>query len=82
MTIKEAILKRLYDNGMFPDQAAAVMEQVIANSESSMDKRWNDNEADYAPSIQAVLWITVKIEALKYIDANCPEAWFRPTFAE
>lgn len=68
---------------MSPEQSKAVMGRVIAAEwNESMIGRWNDGVDGYPASLLAVLWMTTKDEALKYIDEVCPKAWFRQIFAE
>jgi hypothetical protein len=45
-----------------------------------MKNRWGDDVENYPPGLYNVIWAYCKIEALKYIDAHCPQAWFRPVF--
>ena len=81
MTIEDKIMEMLVEHGMWDNQAVAVMEMMKADEvNESMAHRWNDNVEDYPLSMLAILWMKAKGTALKYIDANCPEAWFRPMF--
>jgi hypothetical protein len=80
-TIAERMRENLNQQGMFPEQVAAVMERVYAAPENApMKNRWNDKPEDYPPAITALAWATVKRHALAYIDETCPQAWFRPLF--
>ena len=81
MTFKEYFVQKLEENGMFAADANAVIEQTIVAPEAeSMQGRWNDDMAGYPPIMSKVLWLTVRLNALKWIDANAPQAWFRPMF--
>lgn len=74
---------QLYDNGLFEKQADDVLERVIANdadTSETMKGRWNDRASDYPPIMTAVLWMSVKDEALKWIDEKMPKHWARPMF--
>jgi len=83
MTIREKMHKRLVGHGMFPDQAYAVLELAKAHPIlPDMDHRWNDDVSDYPESFPVVIWLSVKLIALDWIDANKPKAWFRPMFAD
>ena len=82
MTIEDKIKEMLSERGMFDSQVTAVMEAVKANDiHESMAHRWNDSTEDYPQGLLAILWASAKATALEYIDANCPDAWFRPMFA-
>ena len=81
MTFEDKIKSMLFERGMFENDAAAVIEMMKADEiHESMAHRWNDNTEDYPQSLLSVLWHSAKDTALKYIDANCPLAWFRPMF--
>lgn len=78
-SIYNTIRTALYNNGLFENQAEAVLDRVIAQSEP-MKGRWNDRVSDYPPAITTVLFLSAKLEAVKYIDENCPQHWARPMF--
>ena len=81
MTIEEKIKKWLINQGMFVDQAEAVMEMVKINQvNEAMAGRWNDVAEGYPDVIFTIVLASVKDAALEYIDTNCPQAWFRPMF--
>lgn len=80
-TIEQRMLTNLFEQGLFEDQAAAIMELVkVAPENEAMKHRWQDDASDYPPQLLAVAWFSVKRHTLEYIDANCPNAWFRPLF--
>jgi hypothetical protein len=82
MTLKQAILKRLYDHGLFEDQAQAVFDlMIVAPENKEMADRWNDMVEDYPPAIYALAWMSAKQCAVQWIDANKPKHWARPVFA-
>lgn len=83
MTFEKWMRDRLINSGMFPDQVDAVVERVKAAPENeSMAQRWNDDASGYAPQMLSILWLTTKRHALEYIEAECPQAWFKPLFEE
>ena len=82
MTFEDKIKSMLIEHYLSNDGAMAVIEVMKAdNILEPMAHRWNDDVADY-PSVLIILWRSAKDTALKYIDANCPLAWFRPMFAD
>ncbi len=82
MTIRQKLEDYLYQRGMFPNQAKAVVDALISNSDKSMEGRWDDEVEGYPPSLLAVLGMGLQHEALRWIDANCPQAWYRSLFTE
>ncbi len=81
MTIEGKFKRLLFDSGMSEDEAEAVMEIVKADS-ADESMRWSDAVEDYPAPLHNLLWAEVKRAALKYVDANCPQAWFRPMFTQ
>jgi hypothetical protein len=82
MTISKFSTDYLVNNGFFPDQAERVFEQVKQDkSNEAMTNRWNDEVDGYPKSMQSVLIYTLNRNAVEWIDANCPQAWFREIFA-
>ncbi len=79
MTLRQWAEDSLYQRGMFPEQARAVIDIVAAGNESIKD-RWNDDTEGYPDTFLAVLIITIDHAALEWIDANKPQAWYRPMF--
>jgi hypothetical protein len=83
MTIRKIFEQRLYENGLFQDQAAEVVRRAEeAEGNEAMRGRWDDDESGYPPQLIPVVWLSVKAAALAWIDENCPGAWFRPLFEE
>lgn len=82
LTLAEEVKAFLYQNGMFESQAEDVFNLLVKDESMEVMKgRWGDKAEDYggAPML-AMVKISVKPIALKYIDENCPQAWFRPMF--
>jgi hypothetical protein len=66
---------------MFEDQANIVIEAVKASKENeAMKGRWSDDVSGYPRLMLGILHLTLRRHALEFIDANFPEAWFRPMF--
>lgn len=81
MTYKEKIKQMLSEQGMFDEDAEAVVEMVIKDDcNVAMKNRWNDDISNYPSTTRSVLWDSVCRIALEYIDKNCPKAWFRSAF--
>ena len=81
MNIQETIKQRLFECGLFPEQAEEIFQAVKNSDENqSMATRWNDKPADYPPIVFNLVWHFTKQHALEWIDDNCPEAWNRSLF--
>ena len=82
MTFREKAIEMLTSRGMFDAQAEAVVERVVADEANApMRDRWDDDVAGYPEPMLAVLWFTVRTNAVEWIDEHCPKAWYRPMFA-
>lgn len=83
MTIHEFFKSKLIERGFFAAQAEAVLE---ASKQSpildSMLLRWDDKTDGYPAQLLTAVWVEVCAQAVIWIDANLPMAWFRPLFAE
>lgn len=81
MKIREKLLRLLYENGLFEDQA---LEVLALYEESQMGKvmkdRLDHEVEEYPATILAGTWLGVCHYALKWIDSNLPEHWARPMF--
>jgi hypothetical protein len=83
MTFEAKLRCDLSKRGLFPDQVDEVVKRVKAAPENEvMAYRWNDDTDGYPPAMLGILWFTTKRHALAYIDETCPQAWFRPLFAD
>lgn len=82
MTVKEKLLQFfLIDNGMFPQQAERVFQYALPKlAPDDYNVTWNRPASDYPDAMYAVWGMTLKPIALEWIDANIPQAWFRPMF--
>lgn len=80
-TIQEVLVGRLVENGLWKDQAEAVIEQVKARpGNDPMRDRWNDEATGYPPPLMSVLWLSARQAAVEWIDENKPLHWARPMF--
>jgi hypothetical protein len=79
-TIRQWAERYLYERGMFPDQAKAVVDAVEADNEP-MKGRWNHATDGYPHPLLAVLTFAIDAAAVEWIDANLPRAWYRSIFA-
>ncbi len=83
MTTKERLKKMLTDKGMFDSQANAILREAIPKIESMTPNyriTWDRPASEYPDVVYNVMWRPLCEAALKWIDENMPEAWFRPMF--
>lgn len=84
MTIRTFLTDYLVANGMWPQDAPAVIALATRpecdGGMIQMDRRIDDDLEGYPPAFKAVLALAVNRLALEWIDANKPHAFYRPMF--
>lgn len=83
MTTREKFEEMLYNMGVFESDASAIMDlaiPMIAEMLPQYSITWDRPSTEYPDPFYTVVFITVKRAALQWIDANKPQAWFRPMF--
>lgn len=81
MTIREWLIRELVSCGFFETQAEEIVAKHIREcTDASKNERWEDQEDNYLQILLRLLFQGLFVDALEYIDKNCPEAWFRPVF--
>ena len=83
MNTREKFEKMLFEMGMFEDQAKAVMELAIPVCDAVIPDykiTWDRPADEYPEPFYRVVFLSVKPVAKKYIEDNCPMAWFKPMF--
>lgn len=83
MTTKEKLKKMLTDNGMFDNQADAVLKEAIPKISALQPKdriTWDRPSNEYPDVMFSLWWKILRKLALDWIVKNTPEAWFRPMF--
>jgi hypothetical protein len=81
MKIKDRMIKELFARGLFKNQAEAVLKQYVESDlGEAMRDRMDDDESDYPDCVTSIVWLGVKLSAMEWIDATCPEHWARPLF--
>jgi len=81
MTMKDKMKALLMQNGMFESEAEQVMEMAKNDTRlADMKSRWNDDIEGYPPQLLSSIWFSVKRNALLWIDANIPQAFYRNMF--
>jgi len=81
VTFDQLVLSDLESNGMFADQAAAVLAQMKADpSNEPMEGRWQEDVAGYPPAMAKMSIFVARRAALAWIEENEPRAWFKPMF--
>lgn len=83
MTTKEKLKKMLIDCGMLDSQADEVLGEAIPQIESLTPNyriTWDRPASEYPDALYNAMWLPLRDAALKWIDKNAPQAWFRPMF--
>ena len=77
----EWIVNRLMDNGMSREDAIQVFEVIKTSPVHEVMKgRWDTFVIDYAAPVQTAIWIAARRTALKWIEQNRPDAWYKSMF--
>jgi len=83
MTIREMMETKLQENGLWPDEATAIMDAIEDEKcAESMNGRWKDAADGYPPQLFAVSWMVVQTVAAKWLEENKPMHWARPMFSD
>ena len=85
MTVKEKLTNMLIERGMFLPQANEVMELAVPQLNDLVEDysvSLNSNSTDYPQVIYNVLFMSIRPVALKWIDDNLPQAWYRDMFVD
>ena len=73
--------KHLVNNGLSNLAADNIMHVVRAAPENeSMSGRWADDVGEYPAVMQRMVLLTINRYALRWIEQNCPDAWFKAMF--
>jgi hypothetical protein len=83
MTTREKLEEMLVHNGMFDTQAKKVMDIAIPELNNILDDytiTFDRPASEYPNAIYTILFLYIKPIALKWIEENCPLAWYKPMF--
>lgn len=88
MTTREKFESMIFNNGVFENQAKAMMDFAIPKIDAQMQEQktqtltWDRPCSEYPSAIYAtVFMIFVRPLVVEWIDKNLPQAWYRPMFA-
>ena len=70
----------LYNNGLFENQADAILSSLVSQQDHPLSGRWNDATTEYPAPMLGLLRMEAKAAALEWIDKNMPLHWARPMF--
>lgn len=82
MTITDYITKDLTDCGLFPEEAAGVLEAYKASIDEDMSRRLEDDTTDYPMPLLGVVMMGVRSAAREWLLANKPKHWALGMFPE
>lgn len=83
MTTKQHLITFMTQRGMSPEQAEKVFQQALPEIQRNPgDYRvtFERPASEYPRPVLNILCMIIKREALKWIEANIPLAWFKPMF--
>jgi len=80
-TVQGRLTALLEENGLWPDEAEAVIELLKAAT-PDMSERWEDGLEHYPQTMFAVLWMSAQFEAAEWLAKNKPEHFARAFFAD
>jgi hypothetical protein len=84
MTTQEKFRQMITSKGMFESQADKVMEEFKVEMAKTMPHyrvTWDRPASEYPDAFYTSAGLLLNQVATKWIDANIPQAWFRPMFA-
>jgi len=80
-TIREHFLNKLFQSGLFEDEAEQIMDRFIADeANKAMKGRWSEPVDAYPPLLIGLIWTAIKSETLAWINVHKPGAWYRSLF--
>lgn len=83
MTFREKSRQYLIENGLFEEQADGVLTDIEGIKEfTALHEVWNKQDEGSPKTMWAVILLSVRKQAVTWIDANCPLHWARPMFAD
>lgn len=82
-TFAKALTDRLEASGLWPEEAAAILDEAKQRPETKdMTGRWDHVAGNYPPILVNILWVTVKHVAKEWLAQHAPLHWARPMFDE
>ena len=81
MTFEDKIKELLENHGMFGRQITEVL-SYAKNHEllKTIEGKWHEDIEGYPQTMVTVIWLSMKVIVIEWIDAECPQAFFRPMF--
>lgn len=84
-TVRQRLERMVFEKGVFEEQAAEIITAAIPELASALDGYKMNFEAlasDYPDSLYTVMFWKIKPIAVRWIEKNCPEAWFLELFKD
>ena len=84
-TVREKLEHMLTERGMFDSQAKSVIDMAIPTLNNLVVGyviTYNSPSTDYTTTMYNIWFNSIRPIALKWIDDNVPQAWYRPMFVE
>lgn len=78
MTIRKQLETELVNHGLWPNEAAAVLDELEAEKASEpVQGRWHEDTTACPPQLFAVVLFGAKQKAVEWIDRNKPQHFAR-----
>lgn len=83
MNFKKMLMLRLTEEGMFDNDAIALVDAALADKTfcPEMATRWHHEVDGYPAGISASVYTVLRPFAFKWISEHQPNTWYRPAFA-
>jgi len=83
MTVEQKIRTLLAEHGLWPDKNVDAVMKIYKETHPEIeDKVWQEPLTAYPPQMIVAIWMGVRHTVVRWIDENCPEAFYRPMFTD
>ncbi len=82
MTVQEKFEQKVYEMGVFPNDAKAIVEAAKVELDAMSPLNWDSPASGYPEQIYQIGMLTVKRVGLDWIEQNKPNAWFKAMFQD
>ena len=81
MSITTFLIIELFQSGLWDSEARQVVEEMQKEM-PEMSGKWEEDIDHYPPQMKAVLWLSAKEYAVKWIDGNKPQHFARAILSQ
>lgn len=74
MTLRKYFEQKLEEHGLWPQEAVQVMDAAEQSDLlADMQGRWDQSSEGYPPQLLVVVWMSVKLQAKRWLTDNVPQ---------